>query len=116
MNLPERIETEQLILRKPRMEDAPVIFESYAQDPEVTRYLVWRPHKHVGETEAFLQRCLDVWSKGTNFPYVLTRKEKDEPIGMLEVHTKWFKLEVGYVLARSFWGRGYMTEVPVRRD
>jgi hypothetical protein len=46
MNPPERIETERLILRKPRIEDAPAILE-------VTRYLVWKPHKHVGETEAF---------------------------------------------------------------
>ena len=110
MNPPEKIEAERLILRKPRMDDAPVIFEAYAQDPEVTRYLVWRPHKHVGETEDFIKRCLDVWAQKTNFPYVLTLKGKDEPIGMLEVHTKWFKLEVGYGMARSHWGKGYMTE------
>ena len=105
MNAPEIIQTERLILRKPRMEDAPIIFEAYAQDPEVTRYLVWRPHKNVGETEAFLQRCLGVWSKGTNFPYVLTLKGKDEPIGMLEVHTKWFKLEVGYAIGALILGQ-----------
>ena len=111
MNLPEKIETGRLVLRKPRMEDAPFIFKRYAQDPEVTRYLIWKPHERMSETEDFLKRCLDVWEQKTNFPYVLTIKGKDEPIGMLEVHTKWFKLEVGYALARSFWGNGYMTEV-----
>jgi len=110
MSLPEKIETDRLILRKPRIEDAPFIFERYAQDSEVTRYLIWKPHKHVSETEDFIKRCIDVWEQKTNFPYVLTLKEKDEPVGMLEVHAKWFKLEVGYVLARSFWGKGYMTE------
>jgi len=110
MNAPETIQTERLILRKPRMDDAPFLFKRYAQDPEVTRYLMWKPHKHVSETEDFLKRCLDVWEQKTNFPYVLTLKEKDEPIGMLEVHTKWFKLEVGYALARPYWGKGYMTE------
>jgi RimJ/RimL family protein N-acetyltransferase len=106
----ERIETERLILRKPRMEDAPIIFEAYAQDLEVTRYLVWRPHKHVGETEGFLNYCLRVWVQETSFPYILTLRRIDEPVGMLEIHNKGFKLEVGYVLARSYWGKGYMTE------
>ena len=110
MKAPGMILTERLLLRKPRMDDAPVIFESYAQDPEVTRYLVWRPHKNVGETEDFLQRCLGVWEKGTNFPYALTLKENDQLIGMLEIHAKWFKLEVGYGMAREHWGKGYMTE------
>ena len=41
MKPPEKFETERLILRKPRMDDAPEIFTSYAQDLEVTRYI---PH------------------------------------------------------------------------
>jgi len=45
MNPPEAIKTERILLRKPRMDDASVIFETNAQDPEVTRYLVWKPHK-----------------------------------------------------------------------
>ena len=110
MNPPERIETERLVLRKPRMEDAPVIFEAYAQDPVVTRYLVWRPHKHVGETKDFLKRCLDVWEKGTNFPYALMLKENNQLIGMLEIHAKDFIVEIGYGMARSHWSKGYMTE------
>ena len=40
MNPPEHFESERLILRKPRMDDALVIFKTYAQDSEVTRYLV----------------------------------------------------------------------------
>ena len=29
---------------------------------------------------------------------------------MLEIHTKWFKLEIGYGMARAHWDKGYMTE------
>lgn len=29
---------------------------------------------------------------------------------MLEIHTKWFKLEIGYGMARTHWDKGYMTE------
>jgi len=106
----EIIQTERLTLRKPRMPDAPFIFERYAQDPEVTRYLVWKPHRHVNKTEDFLDHCLDVWEQGSSFPYVLTLQEIDEPVGMLEIHNKGFKVEIGYALARPHWGKGYMTE------
>ena len=49
---PLRIETERLVLRVPRVEDAQAIFE-YASDPVVTRYLSWRTHTSVADTIAF---------------------------------------------------------------
>jgi RimJ/RimL family protein N-acetyltransferase len=107
---PETIRTERLVLRVPRLEDAAFIFERYAQDPQVVRYLVWKPHKNIGETETFLKRCLDVWERGESFPYVLRLREADEPIGMLEVHNKGFMVEIGYGLARAYWGQGIMSE------
>ena len=38
------IETERLLLRPPMQEDAESIFERYASDAEVTRYLGWPRH------------------------------------------------------------------------
>ena len=35
------LETERLLLRKMRLEDAEAMF-AYASDPEVTRYVLWR--------------------------------------------------------------------------
>ena len=39
-NLPE-LETERLLLREMRLDDAEAMY-SYASDPEVTRYVLWR--------------------------------------------------------------------------
>ena len=111
MNPPEQIQTERLLLRKSRMDDAPVIFETYAQDLEVTRYLVWQPHKDLQETEQFLLACGQLWRTGKDFAYAITLKENDALIGMFGLHPMNVKLEVGYVLARQHWGQGYMTEV-----
>ena len=110
MNAPEIIQSERLTMRKPRLEDAPTIFRNWTQDPEVTRYLTWKPHKHLGETEAFLERCLRAWEAGTDFPYVITFIKQDEPVGMIEIHIRGFILEIGYGLARREWGKGFMTE------
>jgi len=111
MKVLEKIQTERLLLRKPRMEDSPAIFESYAQDPEVTRYLVWRPHQNIRETKQFLLACGQLWRTGKDFAYAITLKKDDKLIGMFGLHPMNLKVEVGYALARPYWGKGYMTEV-----
>jgi RimJ/RimL family protein N-acetyltransferase len=47
---PKIIETPRLRLRLPVMADATSIFEQYAQDREVTKYLEWRPHQGIEDT------------------------------------------------------------------
>lgn len=111
MKVPETIQTERLLLNKPRIDDAPAIFDSYAQDPEVTRYLVWKPHKNIRETEQFLLACRQLWHTGKDYAYAITLKENDKLIGMFGLHPMNLKIEVGYVLARPYWSKGYMTEV-----
>ena len=108
---PQTLTTDRLILRLPRREDAPIIFASYTQDPEVTRYLTWRPHKSVDESYAIIDLNLKLWREGTAFTYVIALKETDTPIGKIAIHADGFKPSLGYVLARSQWGKGYMTEV-----
>jgi ribosomal-protein-alanine N-acetyltransferase len=111
MNPPEHFESKRLILRKPRLEDALSFFEGYAQDPEVTRYLVWKPHRNIQETEQFLLACGQLWRAGKDFAYAITLKEDDNLIGMFGLHPMNLKIEVGYALVRTYWGKGYMTEV-----
>lgn len=110
MKPPERFETERLTLRKALLRDAPVIFESYAQDPEVTRFLIWNPHQNIRETEQFLARCQELWQSGDDFAYAIALKGTDHLIGMFGLHPMQLKVEVGYALARPYWGKGYMTE------
>ncbi len=110
MRPPEIIETPRLRLRPPVMDDAALIFERYAQDTEVTRYLIWRPHQTVEETRAFLRRCISEWENGSAFQWVLSRKEDGGLVGMAEIRIDGYKADLGYLLARPHWGRGYMAE------
>ena len=110
MRPPELVQTERLVLRPPRISDAAAIFQSYAQDVEVTRYLTWEPHKNVQETERFLTGCVAAWEGQNRFPWVVIWREKGELAGMIEMRINNFKADVGYVVARSFWGRGVATE------
>jgi ribosomal-protein-alanine N-acetyltransferase len=110
MKPPEQFETERLSLRKPRMDDAPAIFASYAQDPEVTRYMTWRPHKNVEETYRILELMLKFWDEENSYSYVISLKHSDSVIGMISMHPDGFKVGLGYVLARPHWGKGNMPE------
>ena len=110
MRPPEFFETERLVLRVPRPSDAPAVFEGYARDAEVVRYLVWRPHQTLRETEQFLERCAAGWAAGDDFPWAVTLKPNGELIGMMGLRPRGFKADVGYVLARRSWGRGFAAE------
>ena len=84
MKPPELISTERLILRKPRMDDAPAVFAGWVQDPEVTYFLTWRPHENIGQTESMLTRAIAAWDGDARFPYMITLKENGTVIGMID--------------------------------
>lgn len=107
MRAPESFETPRLRLRASRLEDAEAIFAEYAQDPDVSKYLIWKPHKGVSETQSFLRYCDEERRAGRMFSYVILNKVDDRLIGMVEIGSDG---GLGYVLAQAQWGRGYMTE------
>ena len=109
---PEHFKTERLILRKPGISDAVKIYDAYAGDPDIPYYMTWKPHKDVSETESFIKECLSNWESKESFSYVITlTADTDKPFAMIDTwprgqHQMWF----GYVSARDYWGKGYMTE------
>jgi ribosomal-protein-alanine N-acetyltransferase len=107
---PAALETSRLLLRKPVPADALHIFEAYAQDPEVARYMTWPPHTSVETTMGFVAFCLDNWEQEEAFPWVIVRRDSGSLIGMVEARIRMPAIDVGYVLARGHWGQGFMTE------
>jgi len=108
---PDTLETDRLLLRLPIIHDADAIFEAYAQDEEVTKFLIWRPHQKIDTTRKFIHRCIRSWKEETAFPWVIVRKKDERLIGMIELRIEGFRADLGYVIAREFWGQGYATEV-----
>jgi ribosomal-protein-alanine N-acetyltransferase len=110
MQWPEQIDTARLVLRLPAPTDADAIFNRYARDPEVVRYLTWRPHRTLADTREYLERLQAGWQTGTELTWALTVRGDDALIGMIGLRPRGFKSDIGYVLARPYWGRGLMTE------
>jgi [ribosomal protein S5]-alanine N-acetyltransferase len=110
MEFPTQFTTARLTLRKPELADAPAIFTAYAQDPEVTRFLVWRPHPNLATTHAYIEHCVSTWNANTEYCYVLTEHARATLVGMISVRVRDWSASLGYVLARSAWGQGIMPE------
>jgi RimJ/RimL family protein N-acetyltransferase len=103
--------TRQLALRQPRLSDADDIFDNYAADPEVTRYVIWQPYKDRSEVAPpFLQSRLDRWDSGEEYSWAITKLQEDRVIGMIACRVRGHAADIGYVLGRGFWNRGYTSE------
>ncbi len=106
------METERLILRKWRVEDAESLFE-YASDPDVGPKAGWQPHRSVEESRGIIENVLN----GAEC-YAICEKGSDRAIGSIELilkgHTDMTEredeCELGYWLGKPYWGRGYMPE------
>jgi RimJ/RimL family protein N-acetyltransferase len=108
---PERIETSRLILRKPLRMDAAAIFNNYAADPDVTRYLAFRTHRSVEDTNQFLEFSDAEWSRRGVGPYLIELRSEPGVIGSTGLdYTSDSDAVTGYLFAKSTWGRGYATE------
>jgi ribosomal-protein-alanine N-acetyltransferase len=107
---PETVETERLVLRVPVMEDAAAMLESYARDPEVTRYLTWKPLQSLEEAERAIRSRVEGWQKGVSFSWTILLKESGALVGTVSLRPQGPRLNMGFLVARPYWGRGYTTE------
>jgi ribosomal-protein-alanine N-acetyltransferase len=107
------LETERLLLRPLTMDDLAAYADMYA-DPEVTRYLGRGTTMSAAQTEAQLRDLIERELRDGFGLRSVVRKEDGRLLGRCGLH-KWVidevdETELGWVLAREFWGRGYATE------
>ena len=108
--LPEMFRTARLYLRPIAMADAGPIFRAYERDPEVTRFLIWRPAMTMRDIESYIRACLNTPPHRAR-TYVMQGRKDSVLRGGLDLRqADRHRLEFGYVLAKSFWGQGLMTE------
>lgn len=107
-----KLETERLILRPWRIEDAEELFE-LARDPEVGPACGWAPHKDIEESKKVLEHILI-----NDYSYAIVLKESGQVIGDISRMPKGEsrycenekQAEIGFWLGRPYWGNGYMPE------
>ncbi len=107
------IETERLILRDASVDDAEDMFE-YAKLEEVTKYLSWKPHISVKDSEKLLEMLGKEAKEKDSYVFkVIVLKENDKMIGTIDARLFGEGLkdaEFGYCLNPKYWNKGYMSE------
>lgn len=109
--MPE-IETERLVLRRMRADDAEDMYE-YASDPEVTRYLTWFPHPDSRYTRDYLEYLGTRYRVGDFFDWAITLKGSGKMIGTCGFTSFDYtndSAEMGYVLNPKYRGQGIVPE------
>ena len=109
----KEIETERLILRRLRIEDAEKAYLNWCSSDNVSKYVTWNKHKDVEETKELFNIWSKEYEKNDTFRWIVEVKENHEVIGTIDVvkkDTKAMVAEIGYCYSEKYWNKGYATE------
>ncbi len=109
----QKIETDRLILRRFKLEDAEDMYANWASDPEVARFLTWPTHTSVDVTKNLLADWISRYEDDGYFNWVMEYKETEKVIGNISVvklNENTEAADIGYCMSRAYWGQGLMPE------
>jgi RimJ/RimL family protein N-acetyltransferase len=106
---PETFELARLRLRRPKLADADAMF-AIGSDPEVARFADWPlTTERAPALERLRQRAAQ-WESGEEYYWIITLANDDGALGAVSTRVDRHTADVGYLLGREHWGRGYATE------
>jgi len=109
----KELETKRLILRRFRLDDAEKVFNNWASDEEVTKYLVWPPHKDINVTKNVREQWIQNYVKNDFYQWAIELKEINEPVGSISVVKQSDDLKmvhIGYCIGKKWWNKGITSE------
>lgn len=75
-----------MILRRYVIEDAAAMYNNWASDKEVTKYLMWQPHPSLEISRKVTEAWVNQYSDKSFYHWAIVLKENgDEPIGDIAV-------------------------------
>ena len=103
-----------------------MMYRNWANDPDVTRFLRWTPHKNEAETRELLAAWATLYPNGDYYQWGIVEKATGEVFGSLgvfrsssaePVRDPWPGFdhsngvwEVGYCIGKAWWNKGFTTE------
>ena len=101
-----------------------MMYNNWASDPEVTKFLRWNAHRTWGETAELLNEWEKHYADPSYYQWGITDKHSEVLFGTIslfaaqDMKTGWHlnterlgpTWEVGFALGRKWWDKGYATE------
>lgn len=108
------LESDRLILRRFVTDDAQAMYENWASDSEVTKFLMWPTHENVEDSKKILSEWTSKYCESDFYLWAITIKENgDFPIGSISVVDKNDRIKaahIGYCIGRQWWNQGITSE------
>jgi ribosomal-protein-alanine N-acetyltransferase len=112
LKAPIVLESERLIVRPVVEGDLQALLVVNGDD-EVTRFLPYASWRSLVDARAWFERMSNLGARGESIQYVVTDRSTNLAIGtclLFRHEEQSARAELGYVLGRSYWGRGIMRE------
>ena len=105
------LETERLILRKYKEDDFAAV-HSYGSIAENTTYMLFGPNSEE-QTRDYIANAIREAEDTpvVNYRYAVTLKDTGKLIGGCDIHITDNAGEIGWIIHRDYWSRGYGTEI-----
>lgn len=106
------LHTERLHLRKMKISDSSSLFKIWS-DPDVTKFMNVCCFTNENQAKEMINLLDDLSRDRKAIRFSIIKKGSNEIIGSCGYNALDFengKAEIGYDIAKSFWGRGYATE------
>ncbi|WP_027626347.1 GNAT family N-acetyltransferase [Clostridium lundense] len=107
------LETGRLILRQFSEKDATEMYNNWASDTEVTKYLTWPTHSSVEVTSKVIGMWVDNYKNMECYQWAIELKENGQVIGsisLMNIDNHVENCEIGYCIGKAFWNKGIVTE------
>ena len=100
--------TERLHLRYVTEADTQRIFDCWASDPEVSKYVTWNAHPNVEVTKGYVGFIMEEYKKSDTYRWGIEIKATGELIGIIDVmgyHNG--EPVIGYCSGKAYWGNSH---------
>jgi len=105
--------TNRLILRRFTIDDAEAMFNNWASDKEVTKFLTWPAHANVSISKMIINSWTELYKNINHYSWAIILKEINEPIGSIaavEQRDDIKMVHIGYCIGRKWWHQGITSE------
>lgn len=109
----QKLETQRLILRRALPEDAAPMYENWASDPEVTKFLTWPAYDSLDVAKTRIQIWIEAYQDKGCYQWMIVPKTINQPIGSISVVDKNDRVgsaEIGYCIGKAWWHQGIVSE------
>lgn len=108
------LESQRLLLRKFTTDDAQAMFDNWASDPDVTKFLTWPTHKNVDVSKGVLNDWTSQYEDLNFYQWAIVVKDNGNipigSIGVVKFDDVIQMVHVGYCIGKKWWFKGITSE------